>query len=116
MKLGNGRSASAWFDIWDAAGPLCNFITPRALHTAGFTLNSKVYELVHNGSWSWPASWEALFPVLLNMVAPNLSNEVDTYLWTAHGRLVQVYLVFAMHSKTFFYVMACGSKEASHSR
>ena len=36
FKLGNGKKASAWFDIWDETCPIIDHVSYRALGNAGY--------------------------------------------------------------------------------
>jgi hypothetical protein len=73
--IGNGNNTSAWFDLWHVNGPLCRFISPRAIHAAGFTMHSTVADVCHNGMWSWPQNWSNIFPVLNSMEPPLIASD-----------------------------------------
>ncbi|XP_022003156.1 uncharacterized protein LOC110900579 [Helianthus annuus] len=81
--IGNGAETNAWSDTWSNVGPLRAFITPRLIANAGFSLQSSLAELVsQDGQWIWPTAWFDLFPVLINLVVPNLSdNSRDRLVW-----------------------------------
>jgi hypothetical protein len=81
-KLGNGNHTSAWFDKWHGEGPLCKLITPRAIHAAGFSLQSKAADICQDGSWRWSQAWRNLFPVLINIDPQFLvADRRDTICW-----------------------------------
>nr|XP_043630018.1 uncharacterized protein LOC122601315 [Erigeron canadensis] len=80
--VGNGHSTFAWYDSWLPIGPLCKYISPREVTSAGFRLEAKVSNLINNGSWLWPSAWYDLFPVLIGMNVPILNcDEEDTIFW-----------------------------------
>ncbi|GKF10849.1 hypothetical protein Tco_0048775 [Tanacetum coccineum] len=53
-RIGDGLTASAWFDSWCHVGPISRIVTSRDIFRAGYDLSTKVNELVVNGSWGWP--------------------------------------------------------------
>lgn len=56
--------------------PLCKLISAREIHSAGFTLQSKVVDIWDN-RWTWPSSWNARYG-LGNISNPNLiANKKD---------------------------------------
>ncbi|GJY17397.1 uncharacterized protein Tco_0388888, partial [Tanacetum coccineum] len=88
-KIGNGKNTSAWFDLWCEQGPICNHLSVRSITREGFNLLESVKDIVHEGSWTWPSTWNMLFPVL-NHVTPLILFEdiVDQVLWkTSDGKL-----------------------------
>ncbi|PWA63694.1 reverse transcriptase domain, Reverse transcriptase zinc-binding domain protein [Artemisia annua] len=56
-KIGNGCKVSAWFDTWDANGPVMPHVSNRAIFNAGFTPQDSVADMVHGSEWRWPQSW-----------------------------------------------------------
>ncbi|XP_022019073.1 uncharacterized protein LOC110919103 [Helianthus annuus] len=79
----DGTEANAWNDNWCAYSPLRDFITPRRIHGAGFSMRSSVSDLIdtHNG-WKWPIAWFDLYPVLINLMPPNIVHNVpDKLVW-----------------------------------
>ncbi|XP_021985804.1 uncharacterized protein LOC110881999 [Helianthus annuus] len=80
-KIGDGTSASMWFDKWDVICPLSSFITPRAIANAGFTLKTKVADVYRQGEWEWPDQWLTRYPILLNMQHIDLRNMNDKVVW-----------------------------------
>jgi hypothetical protein len=80
-KIGNGEDTNAWFDTWSDLGPLCSYISPRAIHAADFSLNTRVSDLVVRNEWTWPQAWYDLFPVLINLPCPILNEEQDSIWW-----------------------------------
>ncbi|XP_022040603.1 uncharacterized protein LOC110943155 [Helianthus annuus] len=79
----DGTEANAWNDNWCAYSPLRDFITPRRIHGAGFSMRSSVSDLIdtHNG-WKWPIAWFDLYPVLINLMPPSMVHNVpDKLVW-----------------------------------
>ncbi|XP_022007560.1 uncharacterized protein LOC110906790 [Helianthus annuus] len=73
----SGQQTNAWSDNWCSCSPIRDFISPRRIHNAGFNLNTTVADLIDsNGQWKWPVAWYDLFPVLLNISAPTLVEDV----------------------------------------
>ncbi|KAJ0572336.1 putative reverse transcriptase zinc-binding domain-containing protein [Helianthus annuus] len=81
--LGDGRQANTWNDNWCECSPLSDFISPRRIHNAGFSMFSTVSDIVDDlGIWKWPAAWFDLYPVLNNLGAPNITqNARDKLFW-----------------------------------
>ncbi|GJT95029.1 hypothetical protein Tco_1090547 [Tanacetum coccineum] len=77
----DGMQASAWFDKWCNIGPLSQYVTTRDLFRAGFTLSSKVNDLIVNGMWSWPHEWNSKYPMLASLVPPMLVETHDQLEW-----------------------------------
>ncbi|GJZ80021.1 putative RNA-directed DNA polymerase, eukaryota, reverse transcriptase zinc-binding domain protein [Tanacetum coccineum] len=80
-RIGDGMQASAWFDKWCNVGPLSQYVTTRDLFRAGFTLSSKVNDLIVNGMWSWPHEWNSKYPMLASLVPPMLVETHDQLEW-----------------------------------
>ncbi|XP_021979653.1 uncharacterized protein LOC110875758 [Helianthus annuus] len=89
-QIGNGESTSLWHDTWCLHCPLSRYISPRNMSQQGFSIDSKVADVVGNGIWSWPDAWRDLFPVLFQMNPINISpNRQDITLWrTNAGKLM----------------------------
>ncbi|KAI3827752.1 hypothetical protein L1987_01835 [Smallanthus sonchifolius] len=81
--IGDGCHTNAWMDNWCACSPLREFITPRRIHNAGFSMQSTVSDIVDDlGSWKWPTAWNDLFPILNNLDPPNFDHNVgDKLFW-----------------------------------
>ncbi|GJZ26001.1 putative RNA-directed DNA polymerase [Tanacetum coccineum] len=81
VRIGNGMSTSLWYDMWCSQSPISRFLSPRDITREGFTIQSKVADLVTNGTWNWPLSWLAKAPNLALIAAPILVNSHDCIQW-----------------------------------
>ncbi|XP_018473666.2 uncharacterized protein LOC108844879 [Raphanus sativus] len=83
--IGDGRSASFWFDWWTDMGPLISAIGPTGPRDLRLPLSSTVSEATNAGNWLLPAARsdevETLQIVLSTMPAPSPSRGKDCYLW-----------------------------------
>ncbi|GJU94037.1 hypothetical protein Tco_1318793 [Tanacetum coccineum] len=52
--IGNGASTSLWYDKWTDLDPLATRISPRDIHNAGLSFQSKVSDIVVQGSGTLP--------------------------------------------------------------
>nr|GEV15528.1 hypothetical protein [Tanacetum cinerariifolium] len=66
-RIRNGLSTSAWFDLWCSLGNLSNIISNRDIYSAGFRLDAKVADLIHQDEWVWPGTWYVKYPLLANV-------------------------------------------------
>ncbi|GJV83920.1 hypothetical protein Tco_1523818 [Tanacetum coccineum] len=73
----NGLSTSLWYDMWCSQSALNRFLTLRDITREGFSIQSKVVDLMTNGTWNWPLSWLAKAPNLMSIAAPTLVNQND---------------------------------------
>ncbi|XP_035838846.1 uncharacterized protein LOC118486474 [Helianthus annuus] len=82
-SIQSGRQTNAWSDNWCSCSPVRYLIFPRRIANAGFNLHTTVAELIDaNGNWKWPMAWYDLFPVLINISAPTLVEDVaDRSYW-----------------------------------
>ncbi|GKA41366.1 RNA-directed DNA polymerase, eukaryota, reverse transcriptase zinc-binding domain protein [Tanacetum coccineum] len=78
-EIGNGESTYFWHDNWWEGGILSNSIPPETLPEAN--CNAKVSEMITNGEWNWPNTWNANYPWLDNIPVPNLMNHEDIAVW-----------------------------------
>nr|XP_043639249.1 uncharacterized protein LOC122610319 [Erigeron canadensis] len=89
--LGNGNSASAWYDNWADCCPILDHVTPRMIKNAGHSLESKVVDFVDNGVWKLPANWDQL---VLATAAPILvSNLSDSLKWKSNSGSLEEFSV-----------------------
>ncbi|GKA24241.1 zf-CCHC domain-containing protein [Tanacetum coccineum] len=63
--------------MWCSQSPLNRFLTLRDITREGFSIQSKVVDLMTNGTWNWPLSWLAKAPNLMSIAAPTLVNQND---------------------------------------
>ncbi|MFS7908031.1 putative reverse transcriptase zinc-binding domain-containing protein [Helianthus anomalus] len=79
----SGIQTNVWSDMWCSLSPLSEFISPRAIANAGFSLQSSVADVIdQNGHWKWPQAWLDLFPVLFTLSVPNLvPGTMDRLVW-----------------------------------
>nr|GEZ92368.1 hypothetical protein [Tanacetum cinerariifolium] len=80
-KIGNGANTSLWFDRWTDLEPIGCFVAHRDMARAGLTPNSKVHDVIINGTWLWPHDLIAKFPVLNNYNVPINDEDVDRLVW-----------------------------------
>ncbi|GJS76900.1 reverse transcriptase domain-containing protein [Tanacetum coccineum] len=85
--------------MWCSQSPLNRFLTPRDITREGFSIQSKVADLVTNGTWNWPLSWLAKAPNLMSIAAPTLVNQNDRIQWRdVHGNMVDFSVKLAWES------------------
>ncbi|GJU28792.1 putative RNA-directed DNA polymerase [Tanacetum coccineum] len=92
-RIGDGLTASAWFDSWCHVGPISRIVTSRDIFRAGYNLSTKVNELVVNGSWGWPNEWFAKYPMLCSIIPPIFSDIEDRLEWRNINGLVKPFSV-----------------------
>ncbi|GJZ11796.1 hypothetical protein Tco_0546555 [Tanacetum coccineum] len=56
-------------------------VSNRDIYTAGHSLNAKVSDIIIDNSWRWPNDWSSKFPLLNNLVVPQLSDSMDRFIW-----------------------------------
>nr|XP_043612553.1 uncharacterized protein LOC122584456 [Erigeron canadensis] len=78
-KIGNGNNCFTWFDNWSRHGPIYDKLSPRLIANVGFTLNSKVSDIIVNGDWSWPIEWWTRFSYISPPVLDPL--KLDAVKW-----------------------------------
>ncbi|GJY23016.1 putative reverse transcriptase domain, reverse transcriptase zinc-binding domain protein [Tanacetum coccineum] len=69
-KVGNGNTTSIWYDQWSTLEPLAHRVSSRDIVRSGLTLQSKVSDIVVNGTWSWPVDMLSKYPFLSNYNTP----------------------------------------------
>ncbi|GJY74743.1 reverse transcriptase domain, reverse transcriptase zinc-binding domain protein [Tanacetum coccineum] len=86
-KVGNGNTTSIWYDQWSTLEPLAHRVSSRDIVRSGLTLQSKVSDIVVNGSWSWPVDLLSKYPFLSNYNTP-INDNVDRLVWSdSHGNI-----------------------------
>ncbi|GKC65840.1 putative reverse transcriptase domain-containing protein [Tanacetum coccineum] len=58
--------------MWSSHCPLSRFLTPRDIAREGYSIQTRVADLLVNGAWNWPLSWLAKAPNLGLIPAPNI--------------------------------------------
>ncbi|GJX37013.1 putative reverse transcriptase domain-containing protein [Tanacetum coccineum] len=74
VQIGDGMNTSLWYDLWCSQCPLTRFLTPRDMSREGFSIQSRVADLVVNGTWNWPHSWLIKAPILATVPAPTIDT------------------------------------------
>ncbi|GJX20498.1 protein LAZ1 [Tanacetum coccineum] len=77
-RISNGISTYAWFDTWCSLGHLSSIISNRDIYSAGFHLDAKVCDIIHQGEWAWPANWYDKYPMLANVHVPSITAAADS--------------------------------------
>ncbi|PWA35447.1 reverse transcriptase zinc-binding domain-containing protein [Artemisia annua] len=80
MQVGNGRKTSMWFDNWSSIGALSNFISYRELYNAKLNADTKVVDMIENGTWKWPTEWYDKFPLITQINVPTIDDTHDDQL------------------------------------
>ncbi|GKF43855.1 hypothetical protein Tco_0130407, partial [Tanacetum coccineum] len=81
VKIGDGKSTSVWYDLWNGNEALSSVISKRDIYDARFSNNAVVADMIKDGEWIWPKEWWIKFPILKNIKVPSLSNKSDTTVW-----------------------------------
>ncbi|GJR05395.1 hypothetical protein Tco_0528379 [Tanacetum coccineum] len=82
FSIGDGATASVWFDWWNEGGPLANTISTRDIFRSVLDLFTKARDIVVNGVWNWPLYLSTKYPFLNLMVVPNIVvNTLDRLVW-----------------------------------
>ncbi|GJQ93150.1 hypothetical protein Tco_0004289 [Tanacetum coccineum] len=80
-RLVMGHVHPIWFDNWCSLSPLASFISSRDIYQAGLTSNSKVSDLLLEGTLVWPPDLIARYPALLSVTSPSLVGPRDQQEW-----------------------------------
>ncbi|GJS84290.1 sodium/hydrogen exchanger 6 [Tanacetum coccineum] len=66
---------------------LAHRVSSRDIVRSGLTLQSKVSDIVVNGTWSWPVDMLSKYPFLSNYNTP-INDDVDRLVWSdSHGNI-----------------------------
>lgn len=85
-KIGDGKSTFAWHDKWSDIGHLSSVISSRNISNVGFTMQSKVSDIIENNHWKWPTDWIDKFVPLNSLPIPSLSQGArDKIYWRDKG-------------------------------
>ncbi|KAG2307364.1 hypothetical protein Bca52824_027112 [Brassica carinata] len=83
--IGNGDTASFWYDYWTDLGPLHLLFGSTASRTLRLQMSASVSDAVRDGHWNLPPARsqnaETLQIVLSTIPVPFPTNNNDTYLW-----------------------------------
>nr|GEU36737.1 hypothetical protein [Tanacetum cinerariifolium] len=80
-KIGNGSSIMAWFDHWSMHSPIIQFITPRDIHAASFSMQTTVADVVSQNAWTWPLEWAHRYPLIFAITVLSLNEDNDQVVW-----------------------------------
>ena len=87
--IGNGTSTSLWYDKWTDLDPLASRISPRDIHSAGLSLQSKVSDIIVQGSWVWPQHIASKYLFLNDYVTTVHDDFLDLMVWrNRQGKIV----------------------------
>lgn len=91
--LGNGSSASFWFDNWTPMGPLINFIGEDGPRVIRIDLHATVDSACDDQGWNLAAprslQAEALHAHLATIDTPLRGDVLDRYYWVINGQRFQ---------------------------
>lgn len=94
-NVGNGRSASFWYDQWTPLGPLINVLGHSGPRALGIPLHSSVAETCTDIGWRLrharsPAA-EALQLHLCTVPLPSTSTASDAYVWEVDNEVLEAF-------------------------
>ncbi|GKA88788.1 hypothetical protein Tco_0810552 [Tanacetum coccineum] len=92
-KIGNGMNTSLWYDKWNEFDPLANRISPRDIHRAGLNLQSKVSDVIFQGTWIWPPNLLVKYPFLIDYNIPIRDDVLDCLEWRNHHGIPKKFTV-----------------------
>ncbi|WZZ52529.1 hypothetical protein YC2023_052636 [Brassica napus] len=83
--LGNGETASFWYDSWTPLGPLIDLVGHGGRSTMRIREDTRVCEAVRDGEWYLPGARsdarQQMQIILTTIQPPAASDEPDKYLW-----------------------------------
>lgn len=87
-SVGNGTTASFWFDFWTELGPLHLLFGSTASRTLRLPISATVADAVRDGHWNLPSARSqnavTLQIVLTTTPVPAPANDKDSFLWRSH--------------------------------
>nr|GEY95222.1 hypothetical protein [Tanacetum cinerariifolium] len=82
FKIGDGTTASVWFDKWSEGDPLANTVSSRDIFRAGLDFSTKVRDVILHGAWNWPSYLCDKYLNLSMLVVSNImENTLDRLVW-----------------------------------
>ncbi|GKA21091.1 hypothetical protein Tco_0701080 [Tanacetum coccineum] len=82
FKIGDGATASVWFDKWSEGDPLANTVSSRDIFCAGLDFSTKVRDVILHGAWNWPSYLCVKYLNLSMLAVPNIiENTPDRLVW-----------------------------------
>ncbi|GJS13862.1 RNA-directed DNA polymerase, eukaryota, reverse transcriptase zinc-binding domain protein [Tanacetum coccineum] len=122
-KIRNGRRISMFYDKWCSNGPLCDFISKRAIYDARIKDNVVIADMMDGDSWKWPNEWLTKFPILSSINPPNLKIDKEDVLIPRHtfilwlavqGKLMTQDRMERWHNTTDLKCALCKNYADSH--
>ena len=87
ISIGNGLSASFWFDVWSPLGQLINYIGASGQRALRIRRKAVVADAIHGSSWSLPhprSEQEVdLYSYITTISLPLTPDIDDVYEWVA---------------------------------
>ncbi|GJR91900.1 hypothetical protein Tco_0215911 [Tanacetum coccineum] len=81
-NIGNGNRIPVFYDKWCLNGPLCDFISKRAIYDARIKDNVVITDMVAGDRWKWPDDWLSKFPILSTINPPIFQKDKeDVAMW-----------------------------------
>lgn len=88
--IGNGLTASLWFDNWHPLGPLAERFGSRVIYDSGLPSDSTVSTIIRNFQWALPITQTLeLNEIRANMSSlaePNRANDSHKWMLTSNGQ------------------------------
>ncbi|GKB94139.1 reverse transcriptase domain, reverse transcriptase zinc-binding domain protein, partial [Tanacetum coccineum] len=72
---------------------LANRISPRDIHRAGLNLQSKVSDVIFQGTWIWPPNLLVKYPFLIDYNIPIRDDVLDCLEWRNHHGIPKKFTV-----------------------
>ncbi|GKC43886.1 reverse transcriptase domain, reverse transcriptase zinc-binding domain protein [Tanacetum coccineum] len=92
-KIGNRMNTSLWYDKWNKFDPLANRISPRDIHRVGLNLQSKVSDVIFQGTWIWPPNLLVKYPFLIDYNILIRDDVLDCLEWRNHHGIPKKFTV-----------------------